>query len=567
MLKQTGCAWFAPYVCGSCGEELTAVEADIHDCQVTCFEVDKLLDVLFLKNKERTVLNDMTKRADASKAAASPFDDKANCGEVGVKKLEANQQGHSAVSMRQVDASNLFDCDEAKEDLADASLQTSLGVAPRSVEAKKNEMTSRVDASKTAAYSNDNTTNCGELASSARRKEVTSEDFKNKVIGLDAAKESAMVKVLKKMEEVRYLTRSLLEELPVGYRSKVIQLCEVTDGLLTDFSLTNIALNNDDKSVGDPLPNAPNDRPPSVSSEWPSLPQSSRNTSRPEANSCIVQTVGSGRTAAPSESGDVMVEAPFQKVATRRSRRRARAQPEVLVISGSTSYADAMKGLAEVAPEVNAAGIHSIRQGAASTIRIALKPGATAAAAALKQAIAQKLPEMAVRQLGDASIVHIKDIPEGTSREEIERGVVVQLGADAEGELIRVSNVRPAYGSTLAATVRLPARFARKLAHSRRVPIGIFGVKCRVTIREEKSCCFRCWGPGHVSRLCTGEDRSHLCFRCGEAGHKALACKAPTPTCLVCNVSGHSTRASTCPRARVSHQLTNPSNGITRSAA
>lgn len=105
-------------------------------------------------------------------------------------------------------------------------------------------------------------------------------------------------------------------------------------------------------------------------------------------------------------------------------------------------------------------------------LRIRLK-GETKSAEALKAKIQEKVQEVKVVQgdrLDKMAAIHISDMDTLTKEESIKERLKAAL--DELLENLRISSIRPAFGSTLNETVILNARMAKKLVDKGRVKIS-----------------------------------------------------------------------------------------------
>ena len=147
---------------------------------------------------------------------------------------------------------------------------------------------------------------------------------------------------------------------------------------------------------------------------------------------------------------------------------------------------------------------------------------------------------------GRRTAIHIKGMDAITTREEIAAAVADEAGVD--GELIRIGQTRPFYGSSTAVTAVIPEIGAKKILQKGRIRIAYNW--CRVEARVAITQCFKCWRYGHVAATCAeGEDRSKNCKNCGERGHLRKEC-ANGKHCPVCGVEGHSAGTGRCPETR-----------------
>jgi len=91
-------------------------------------------------------------------------------------------------------------------------------------------------------------------------------------------------------------------------------------------------------------------------------------------------------------------------------------------------------------------------------------------------------------------------------------------------ENVQVIGLRRDFGGSQVTVAVLPVGAAQKLVQKGRARIGL--VNCRVRPGQTRTRCFRCLAMGHVSKSCTGPDRSTCCRRCGALGHRPKDCDA-----------------------------------------
>lgn len=205
------------------------------------------------------------------------------------------------------------------------------------------------------------------------------------------------------------------------------------------------------------------------------------------------------------------------------------------------------KTFAEVLREVksgpNPEGCHitGIQKGKDEDLQIRLKHNASSKVNVLRTMILGKIPNAKVVSRTREAILHVQDIDEDTSAQDVQNSVAEAAGITTED--VRVTSLRPAYRSTQKATVRVSERAAKKLMEKGHVQIG--WISCRIQIREKDERCYRCWRAGHKASACDGPDRSGLCYRCGKDGHKQRECTG-TQHCVECDRSGHS--SGKCPK-------------------
>jgi hypothetical protein len=201
------------------------------------------------------------------------------------------------------------------------------------------------------------------------------------------------------------------------------------------------------------------------------------------------------------------------------------------VTEDGKSFVEIVKRLKRDVPEAGNVDIVSVRRNKAGNVEVrARDPGKK-----LLESI-NSLSGVQSREKIRYSFLHVKGMDATVTGAEIEAAIVQTLCC-ANG-VVEVTSVRPAYGDSQKATLKLPSELAQQLLRREKVRIG--WVMCKVTMRIEQQRCYRCWHIGHVAQKCGGVDRRLLCFNCGEEGHKADGCTS-SPKCLNCGELGHRT--------------------------
>lgn len=162
--------------------------------------------------------------------------------------------------------------------------------------------------------------------------------------------------------------------------------------------------------------------------------------------------------------------------------------------------------------------VTALRKGKSGELEICLKQGE--AVSDLKRVLSEKMPELTVLDRTRKALVHLKDLDELVTREEIV-GALSQAAECSKEDLV-VTSLRPAFSGTQNATVRMPVAVARKITTAGRVLVG--PISCRVRIREPDQKCYKCWETGHKAEGCQGLDKSKLCYKCEGEGHKSREC-------------------------------------------
>jgi hypothetical protein len=195
------------------------------------------------------------------------------------------------------------------------------------------------------------------------------------------------------------------------------------------------------------------------------------------------------------------------------------------------SFSDVVKRLKHEVPQAAEVDIISVRKTKGGKVEVrARDPGKT-----LLNGISS-LSGVKSHERVQTSFIHIRGMDVAVTEDEVKTAVAKTLDCD-EGSVM-VTSMRPAYGDSQKATIKLPWNMARELLKKEKVRIG--WVQCRVYKRVEEKRCYRCWNTGHEAARCNGADRRPLCFNCGEEDHKVSTCTNSTK-CLNCGEMGHRT--------------------------
>lgn len=214
----------------------------------------------------------------------------------------------------------------------------------------------------------------------------------------------------------------------------------------------------------------------------------------------------------------------------------------VLVKMEGKTYADLLRTVKkEVSPDDIGVNIKTVRKTKNGELLLTV-PHGVGAAEVLKAEIMRKVPGAVPTFLNKKKTLHIRDLDEITTVEDVRKSITDTIKVDAEDLNIRA--IRPTMSGRQNVTVILPAVKADELIDKGRIKIG--WVNCKITERKPESKCTRCWEYTHQKRDCVGPDRSNLCMKCGKEGHKANICK-DQPFCLSCKVEGHQTSSYKCP--------------------
>jgi hypothetical protein len=106
-----------------------------------------------------------------------------------------------------------------------------------------------------------------------------------------------------------------------------------------------------------------------------------------------------------------------------------------------------------------------------------------------------------------------------------------------------VGKLRPAYGGTQVATLRVSKEMARKMLQTKNVKVGLNS--CSIRERVDIRMCYKCWGYDHHASECREEDKKNQCRKCGEEGHHSGECKNDA-YCIKCNRAGHAAGSTQC---------------------
>lgn len=215
----------------------------------------------------------------------------------------------------------------------------------------------------------------------------------------------------------------------------------------------------------------------------------------------------------------------------RRPRRNRRKRPEAVLIKPTqgTSYADVLKSIrSQVNPDEMGVKVKAVRQTRAGDILVELRATSEAKAifgTAVRGAIGRSGE---VRSLVPKAQVDIGDIDSATDEAEVKAALDFFFG-EAGDYKINLSRVNR-WGN-IKAFVEMEESKAVKLDQAGHIRVG--WINCRARRRVKVIRCFRCHGYGHISKDCTGADRSEACWKCGQRGHRARNCSGK-PKCYLC---------------------------------
>lgn len=191
----------------------------------------------------------------------------------------------------------------------------------------------------------------------------------------------------------------------------------------------------------------------------------------------------------------------------------------VTIAPGSLSYADLLKTVKKnIRNEEVGVKVLNAQKTSDGNLQLRVRGQADA----LAQKITQTIPGVITTQRRGLAILHLKDLEEEVTKEEIVEGIRISLNHPQNLTDILVTSIRPAYNNSCKATIKVPADAAKRLHEKKHIQIGL--VSARIWIREDKPRCAKCFREGHSLQQCTGEDRRNRCFNCGEEGHKKASC-------------------------------------------
>ena len=227
---------------------------------------------------------------------------------------------------------------------------------------------------------------------------------------------------------------------------------------------------------------------------------------------------------------------------------RIRERPEALIVgvTGQKSYADILRSV-KTDPKLIELGkrVTKIRRTLKGEMLFELSKDPDSKCNDFKKLMEESLGEEAkVRSLTQEITIECRNIDEISTEEELRSALKERYQIDKQEGHIRL---RPTYGKTQIAEIKLPVKSANRLLEIGKVKVG--WTVCTMKLQKQPKRCFKCMDFGHWAKDCKGTDRSKLCRRCGEEGHQAKSCSNP-PKCLLCKnatENAHITGGSRCP--------------------
>lgn len=220
-------------------------------------------------------------------------------------------------------------------------------------------------------------------------------------------------------------------------------------------------------------------------------------------------------------------------------------QHALLVKMNGKSYAELLKTVKNsINPRELGVDIKDIKKTRNGDLLLTVENGHNKAET-LKKEMRRKLPEATTSLLVNTKVLHVKDIDQVTTVEEIREAVCGEIVIKPETFDVRA--LRPAYGNRQNATIIMPDEDAEKLLALGKIKIG--WTNCKILERKKDVKCYKCWEYGHLKAQCSGQDRENLCLRCCKEGHKASDCQNP-PYCVHCKKEGHQSGNPKCASRR-----------------
>lgn len=202
---------------------------------------------------------------------------------------------------------------------------------------------------------------------------------------------------------------------------------------------------------------------------------------------------------------------------TTRKNKLSKPPTETLVVStNDMTYAQLVKSCKEnvVADELGVR-VLNIKQNQAGDMEMRV----SGKVKALKEKIQERVPGVTMAEKRKTTIMHIRDLEEEVTKEEIIEGL--KRGLKNDQLQPSVTSIRPAYDNTCRATVKLDKESAVILSKKGFVQVGL--ISARIRIREEKPRCHKCKEEGHIMANCKSV-KPDACFRCKEVGHFKANC-------------------------------------------
>lgn len=214
----------------------------------------------------------------------------------------------------------------------------------------------------------------------------------------------------------------------------------------------------------------------------------------------------------------------------------------ILVKANEKTYSDMLKKLKnDINTDEIGIEIHDVKKTQKGDLLIKVKRDMEKIET-LKKEIRDKLPGAITTLLTKKIILHLKDLDEVTTTEDIAQAIIKAIPLKKEHFEVRA--LRPTKMGRQNATVIMTEADAHNLLSLGKLKVG--WTNCRVAERIKGTRCSKCWETGHEKKDCKGPDRQDLCFKCTKNDHKIANCNN-MPFCLACNNEGHQTGSVKCP--------------------
>lgn len=225
---------------------------------------------------------------------------------------------------------------------------------------------------------------------------------------------------------------------------------------------------------------------------------------------------------------------------TNKTQRKPRHEALLVQMKGK-SYADLLKTVKQaVNPTEIGVVVKDVIKTRNGELILTIENGSDKAEV-LRRELTEKLPEVTTSMLRNKTVIHIKDLDEVATEDEVREAVSKSISVRPEA--IEIRALRPAYGSKQNVTLVMAETDGQKLIGMGKIKIG--WTSCRILERKKEVKCFKCWEHGHVKAQCNGPDRERMCLKCGKEGHQASDCQN-TPYCVHCKQEGHQSGNSKC---------------------
>lgn len=202
---------------------------------------------------------------------------------------------------------------------------------------------------------------------------------------------------------------------------------------------------------------------------------------------------------------------------TRRTNPKKNPTETLVVSPGDMTYAQLLKSCKEnVVAEELGVRVLNVRQNNTGCMEMRV----SGKVKALRDKIQERVPGVIMTEKRRMTTMHIKDLEEEVTKEEIVTGLKRVLKDQVLQPL--VTSIRPAYDNTCRATVKIEKEAAEILSKKGFIQVGL--ISARIWIREERARCHKCKEEGHLKADCRGEYKPNACFTCKEVGHFKVNC-------------------------------------------